>query len=394
MKFKTAFLATLLCVTGWLPASAENEVKIGFLADLHGPAKDFASPIRDAAHMALVQINQQGGVLGGKNVQLVARNTGCLDLDLAVKSAKSLIADDQVTAILGAVCSPATYEAARMVSIPKGVVMVSPSSTAGAITSLVDDDLLFRTTPSDTEEIFEFAKLLKIGSAIAVAYPDNAWGKEIFNILKSRKIDFSGSYGYSPFEAKKGAYSKALTKLAEEGARQIVVVSRDGDGGAAILTQAVKSELFEKYFASNAAIDSGNLEKFDGNLAFVQASVEVPPGNFRYRRAAKFHGFDPTSPFAANAYDAAFVLALAIQKARSSDSKGLSAHIRSVATAPGEVILPGQWQKALLLLAQGKEINYEGASGLLEFDEAGDVGIKFSAFGIVDGVLASSGEIN
>ncbi len=44
-----------------------------------------------------------------------------------------------------------------------------------------------------------------------------------------------------------------------------------------------------------------------------------------------------------------------------------------MATAPGETILPGEWEKARKLLEEGKDINYEGASGSHEFDENGDV---------------------
>jgi branched-chain amino acid transport system substrate-binding protein len=44
-----------------------------------------------------------------------------------------------------------------------------------------------------------------------------------------------------------------------------------------------------------------------------------------------------------------------------------------VANEPGEVILPGEWEKAKQLIADGQDINYEGATGSLEFDENGDV---------------------
>ena len=44
-----------------------------------------------------------------------------------------------------------------------------------------------------------------------------------------------------------------------------------------------------------------------------------------------------------------------------------------MATAPGETILPGEWEKAKELIAAGTDINYEGASGSHEFDEKGDV---------------------
>ncbi len=52
---------------------------------------------------------------------------------------------------------------------------------------------------------------------------------------------------------------------------------------------------------------------------------------------------------------------------------GISAALREVSSAPGETIYPGEWEKAKKLLAEGKDINYEGASGSQEFDAAGDV---------------------
>ncbi|MFG5565858.1 hypothetical protein ACFJYA_16690, partial [Enterococcus faecalis] len=83
-------------------------------------------------------------------------------------------------------------------------------------------------------------------------------------------------------------------------------------------------------------------------------------------------GIDPSAVFAAQAYDAAFLIALAIEQNGSAEREGLSEALRSVSSAPGEVILPGEWEKAVALIAEGTEINYEGASGSHEFDENGD----------------------
>ncbi|WP_328765892.1 hypothetical protein [Devosia aurantiaca] len=62
-----------------------------------------------------------------------------------------------------------------------------------------------------------------------------------------------------------------------------------------------------------------------------------------------------------------------MEKNGSTDREGLSAALRDVASAPGETIRPGEWAKAKELIAAGTDINYEGAGGSLDFDEAGDV---------------------
>jgi len=60
-----------------------------------------------------------------------------------------------------------------------------------------------------------------------------------------------------------------------------------------------------------------------------------------------------------------------------------------VANPPGEVILPGQWDKAVKLIAAGKEIQYKGASGSIDFDKAGDVSGTFAHWKIEDGKIVT-----
>ena len=67
------------------------------------------------------------------------------------------------------------------------------------------------------------------------------------------------------------------------------------------------------------------------------------------------------------------VAALAIEKTGSDERRAISASLREVANAPGMTILPGKWAKAKEAIAAGEDINYEGASGPIEFDETGDV---------------------
>jgi hypothetical protein len=49
--------------------------------------------------------------------------------------------------------------------------------------------------------------------------------------------------------------------------------------------------------------------------------------------------------------------------------------MRRVANPPGDLIYPGegQFKKAFDLLKKGKDINYEGAAGSVDFDKVGDV---------------------
>jgi branched-chain amino acid transport system substrate-binding protein len=51
----------------------------------------------------------------------------------------------------------------------------------------------------------------------------------------------------------------------------------------------------------------------------------------------------------------------------------VSAGLRAISGPKGTVIYPGEFAKAKTLLRQGVRINYEGASGPVDFDAAGDI---------------------
>ena len=86
-----------------------------------------------------------------------------------------------------------------------------------------------------------------------------------------------------------------------------------------------------------------------------------------------------------NSYDATFMMALAIEKAGSAARSKIAGSLRSIANAPGEVILPGEFAKAKKILAAGGDIHYSGAAGPQDFDDNGDVAGFFSKSVVTDG---------
>ena len=94
---------------------------------------------------------------------------------------------------------------------------------------------------------------------------------------------------------------------------------------------------------------------------------------------------DPAGAFVAQSYDATYVAALAIQKAGQAEKAAIKAALRDVSAAPGEVIGPGEWAKAKSVLSGGGDVNYEGASGPIDFNAAGDARGRIEVWDIADG---------
>ena len=114
-------------------------------------------------------------------------------------------------------------------------------------------------------------------------------------------------------------------------------------------------------------------------------------GKAPFVEAAKSAGMDPDAVFSAQAYDAAFILALAIEQAGGADRAAVAKAVRAVASAPGEEILPGEFAKAAAAIKAGKDINYQGASGDHEFDAAGDVPGVIVEMAVKDGKFVEVG---
>jgi ABC-type branched-subunit amino acid transport system substrate-binding protein len=122
------------------------------------------------------------------------------------------------------------------------------------------------------------------------------------------------------------------------------------------------------------ALGGGNVE---GQMGTAPGSAGGDPYVIFNADYKTEYGVLPPLPFITNAYDGVAAIGLAAYAAKVKglplNSTNIRDHLREVSNPPGEVILPGQFQKAFELLEKGKAINYEGAAGSVDFDKNGDV---------------------
>ncbi|WP_029042289.1 ABC transporter substrate-binding protein [Cucumibacter marinus] len=359
------------------PAMAEG-AKIGILLGYTGPLENLAPPIGDAAQLAATHINDQGGILDG-SLETVVGDSTCADATAAANAADRQINADGVIGIVGAMCSGATISAANTAAIPAGVVMVSPSATSPAVTTVEDNDLLFRTTPSDSYQGEVMARLLlsKGINDIAIAYVNNDYGKGFADSLAAAFEAEGGTVAANEaHEEGKADYRAELGSLAASGSQNLVILAYASGSGQTMLRQAIEAGDFTVFVGGDGMVDDTLFNGMDAGA--VEGMIATRPGRAEgpgtavYADLAAAAGLDPIASFGPQGYDNVFALALAAEK-NGGGGEGLSAALRDVTSAPGEVILPGEWEKAKALIAEGTDIDYEGASGPLEFDAAGDV---------------------
>lgn len=365
----------------WMQSSEDQgDVKVGFLGGFTGPIESLAPGILQGAELAVSQVNAQGGILNGRTLAMPTADTTCVDASAASNSADRLVNSEGVVAIVGGLCSGATIAAANNAGIPGNVVMISPASTAPAVSDIADNDLVFRTVPSDSFQGVALARLLlsKGIREVAVTFLNNDYGRGLADAFVAEYGANGGTVAANvAHEEGRADYRSELGNIASSGADTLVVLAYADGSGQTIVRQAHESGNFTQLVGADgmvgdALVSAVGAEALEGMIATRAGSPEVAGADV-FAAAANAVNLDPNAVYAAQAYDAAFLLALAIEKNGTADRAGLSAALRSVASAPGEIILPGEWEKAKRLIAAGSDINYEGASGSHEFDAKGDV---------------------
>ncbi|UXZ53754.1 ABC transporter substrate-binding protein [Halomonas sp. 7T] len=394
----TAVAVSSLALTGMAQA---DEVKVGFLGGFTGGIESLTPPIFEGAQLAVAQVNEQGGILGGQTLVMPSGDTTCSDASAASNAADRMVNSEQVTAIVGALCTGATIAAANNAAIPGGVLMVSPASTAPAVSELDDNDLVFRTVPSDAFQGEMLAKLLldKGIDFVAVTYVNNDYGRGLSDAFSTAFEEGGGEIAENlAHEDNRADYRSELGSLSVSGADTLVVLAYADTSGQTVLRQAYESGMFTQYVGADGMVGDSlvsaiGADVLDGMIATRPGSPDLP-GTDLFNSAAEAANIDPSAVFAAQAYDAAFLVALAIEQNGSAEREGLSEALRSVSSAPGEIILPGEWEKAVELIAAGTEINYEGASGSHEFDENGDVPGVVVEMVVENGAFTSKGLVD
>jgi branched-chain amino acid transport system substrate-binding protein len=374
--------------------AASAEVKLGALMDITGDLASFIPPLMDAVNLAVNEVNAQGGILGGQELVLVVGDSQATAQG-AVDAATKLVNVDNVVAIMGALASGSTIAAANAVTIPNGVLQVSPTATSPEMTTIEDNDFLFRVIPSDSYQGVALAKMLLDNGidTVALTYANNDYAVGIAGTFREAYLAAGGTItGDQVHEPAKSSYRSELATLASAGeAQALVLIAYAGDSGVTIVRQSLENGFFDRFIGTDGLRDNLLIQEIGAeNLEGIMFSSPTSPPEstagekFEANYSAAYETTDDKF-FIQQVYDATFVIALAIERAGTTDRTAIRDALREVANAPGEIIEPGEWAKAVELIAAGVDINYNGVSGPIEFDEAGDVAGFIGQFELRDG---------
>jgi len=380
------------------------DLTIGDSLPLTGGLSDFGPPGEKAAGIAEDEINkaiEEAGV--DHSITIVSEdNGGGDDQQAAVSSVEKIVADG-ASCVAGAWASADTIPISESVAIPDEVVLISPASTSDEITALDDPDgFINRTVPPDSFQGPTLANYIdqELGGAegkvVNVGARNDAYGTGLVDTFTEAWEGLGGTTNepviYDPelpnydSEAEQlvegdpdatvifdfpETYNKVGPALVRAGFDPTTTFFTDGLASSDLPSTAGEEATEGMRGTAPGAPDEG-----EASTAFDTLYVDSEPKDI------------DRQTFDAQNFDAIVLCYLAAVAAGSTDGQDMAEVVRDISGAPGDQYTWEELPEAIEALQNGDDIDYEGASGSIEMDEAGD-----ATAGVYDTLTFKGGKI-
>ncbi|MDR7278074.1 ABC transporter substrate-binding protein [Catenuloplanes atrovinosus] len=351
-------------------AVGDGTLKLGTLLPQTGSLAILGPPEIAGVDAAVTEINAAGGVLG-KPVVVSHTDSGDTSTDIATQSVNKLLAEG-VDTIIGAASSSVSLSVIDKIT-GAGVVQFSPANTSDEFTNYNDKGLYFRTAPPDTLQGRVLGDLIiQDGSAkVGLLVMQDSYG---VGLAKSTRAAVEGAGGQIVAEAvydpKAPDFSAEVDQIKTANPDAIVLIGFD---------EAQK--IIPKLVEAGLTTDKKKWYFVDGNLS---NKYNFPAGTLKGAKgtlpgAAANQAFkdkvlkeDPQLAdfsYAPESYDAVMLTALAAEAAGSDAPAAIAANLKAVSEGGTKCT---DFATCLTLVKSGTDLDYDGISGPVSFNDAGD----------------------
>jgi len=284
---------------------------------------------------------------------------------------------NQTDVIIGPALSASALKVLDTV-VGAGVLLVSPSSTAPELSTRPDGGRFFRTAASDELQARVLGRQIVDDGpgTVAVLTRDDAYGNGFRDVLK-RSLDENGvrvvlqeSYPLPPAN-----YAALARRSAGKRPNALVLVGFEENDEIlrALIAEGVNPQN-TRIYGTDGNMSSTLPGQVDPNnpgiLAGMRGTTLLPLNPDFRRRVETITGGPITElTYAAETYDAVVVMALAAAAAGTPNPDAMARQVISV-TRTGEMC--SDYASCLELIHQHRDIDYDGISGPLDFNDTGE----------------------
>lgn len=385
-------LALPSCRSRSLPASVDEPIRIGVvLPQSGGLAQDGQAWVR-GVRLAAEEVNAAGGLLGGRRVELLVRDSGT-DAQAGVSAAREVL-DMGAVAIIGDGGSDASLgvyqQVIQMAADP--VVQISGSATSSSLTAAnlalpEADRYFFRTAPPDgyQAQIVDRIATMHASPActnLAILYQNDAYGMPLAAGIRTLFMTHGTAGAFVPFTAAQPSYVTEVGMIAAASPDCVALIAYPQDAGVILREWAMLSSAptvqwigTDGLFSDDFIAEAGSDTLVSGFLGASPLTTPPTPefNDFAARYDAAY-GHAPEN-FVSSYYDATALVLLAIEAAGNTEGADVRDALRIVGGPSGtRVVHAGDLRSALAALhtTPVRPLNYQGASGPIGFDDSGD----------------------
>lgn len=387
-------------------AQPPTGLKVGTILPITGDLSSYGGSMQKTVQLLNSTVNRCGGVLG-KPVTLISEDDQT-DPTAGVAVMNKLTEVDRVVAVLGA-ASSATTSAILPIAVRHQVVQISPSSTSPNFTERSRrgefQGFWFRTAPPDNFQGYALAQLFqKRGwKTVSILAVNNDYGNGIIDAFQPRLQSLGGTIrSIQRFDPRSVAFESELQKSFAQQPDALLLVAYP-ETGSLILKAAFQQGFLKErtQIVATDGLKDQKLARLVGKDRQGQYLAAGLVGTAPQVRGQGFQAFrdrfqqtyrsEPTI-YDPNAWDALALITLAAESAQSITGPGIRSKVQAIANPPGQRIT--DVCQGLTLIRQRQEINYEGASGTVDFNNDGDVTGDYEVWQIQpDGTLKAGERI-
>ncbi len=355
--------------------AATGPVKIGMVIPFTGSTGAYGPEMEKAAKLAMKTINDAGGILGGRMIELFIEDSES-NPTAGAAATKKLLEVNDVNSIIGYWGSPIAMASKQLLIDAKKVMMVS--CAANAVTEQDHGGLIWRFQAKSTQWGPAGAKILaqrghKKVSVLAQQNPFIVSMIEPF-VAEAEKsgLTIVDNVTYLPEQP---SYRAEVEKVfgAEPDAVFIPGLLTDF---TSIMKEVYRGGFDSKVCSLSIAADANGrfLENVGAEVAegidHYQPAPPLNSPNYKKFISAMGEPEDTIFLFAGNAFDQMWTAALAMEKAGTDESAVWTTMIPEVSNPPGAIV--GDGLEALKLIRAGTKVAYAGAGADCDFDSMGD----------------------
>jgi ABC-type branched-subunit amino acid transport system substrate-binding protein len=364
------------------------DLTIGDSIPLTGDLADFGPPGQKAADLAIEEINAAIEEVGADHTVEIIHEDNETNPQAAVQVARAMV-DDGASCIVGAWASADTIPTARSVSIREGILQISPASTADEITTLEDDGLLNRTSPPDSFQGPTLANYMdqELGGAeglvVNVAGRNDAYGEGLTGTFIEAWEGLGGEVGLGGeallYDPEQPSYNSEAQEIVSGNPDATVIVDFPetyARVGPALVRAGFDptSTWFTDGLASSGLPDSAGEEATNGMRGTAPGTPEEDEATIAFDElytSAEPRDVDRQT-FDAQNFDAVVLCYLAAVAAGSTEGADMAAVLSAISSPGGTQYTWEELPDAIEALQNGDDIDYQGAAGALDINEAGD----------------------